>query len=381
MTDGADIEEEFEKISTTPYDSYNGPLWRVQLQYEPNRKCSEPELVSLFPYEYTLIVGSHHGITDGHSMHKKLSLLLNILNDILDGKPVNDDQFGFHTDSAETSRMVLDRKDEYKTNPNVLAEVEEDFKTIRNSKVLWNTITNDYKSDQPQNLHITRVLDAETNLRLYQKFKSLGASFHAGFCSIADVAIVEMLKNSGYKESIYNLCSYHTVNARRYWADDGKDLAFGNNYCVIPMLMSLTDNTKSELEKYIKAYHDKLLNYLNNKRIIDKEIFPFLITVDNGEPFSLEDYLKNLPPPINYYVTSNMRDTTSLIGTGGNQVQLTWYTRSTSMQISNYPSGFMFQTYRKKLMVGFDYNTRYIPTPIANEFLDRIFDMFRILAG
>ena len=364
-------------MATTPYDSYNGPLWRVQLQYEPDRRCSEPDLESSFPYEYTLLIGTHHGITDGHSKHMKIALLLNLLNDVIDGKPITDDQYGFISDSSETTQLVKEREEEFRLNPDLFAKVKEEYEKLEQVQVLWDKVSGNFGSDQPRNLHITRVLDAETNSKLYNKFKSLGASFHAGFCSAVDVAIVEMLKKSGFDQPVYTISGFHSVNSRRFWKNPDKDFAFGNNYGTFAVPMDLQRDVKANMDDYIKEYHSKLLSYIKDKRTIDDIIFSSSKEDENGVPMTINDYMNDLPSPSFYYLSSNMRDVTSLLGKGGDHVQLTWLTRSTSIQNFNYPCLFMFHTYRGKLMVGFDYNTRYMSTAVAKEFLDLIFDILK----
>ena len=378
MTCGADIEEECEKMRTTSYDSYNGPLWRVQLQYEPDLKNNEPEIESTHPNQYTLLVGTHHSITDGFSKHKKLGVLLSILNDVLEGKPINDDQFGFHTDGAETDQVVKDRRTELELDPLKYAELKAEFEVLHKKIALWEKITKTPKPEHPRSLYIVRKLDENTNKKIYERFKSLGVSYHTGFSAIIDIALVDLLKNSGIDQPIYDIGSLHVTNDRSLWKSEDKDLALGCSYSSFAMAMNTPENAKSQLENYIQEYHKKFYSNFNDKRMMDERIICPLKLDEKGIPSCINDYRKNLPPFV-YYSTSNMGDTTKLIGEGGKHVKLTWYTRSVSFQNSIFACLFMTQTFRKKLIVGLDYNTRCVTTPIANELLDRVINILETL--
>ena len=91
-----EFKSRFKDALTEEFDVENGPLWHVKVC--PNtEKCAIPEAKINFPFQYHVILVSHHAITDGTSNFRICNHFLSILNDVLKENLIDDSkQLGIH---------------------------------------------------------------------------------------------------------------------------------------------------------------------------------------------------------------------------------------------------------------------------------------------
>ena len=374
MLSGTNIDEEFEKITEGNYDEENGPLWKIRIQRNTELPCLIPDLESEYSNHYDLLFGFHHASTDGYSNVRICKLLIEIFNDVISEKIIDDTQLGCFSSGEKTEKLVELREQELKNDPEILEQIKKKNKIIESAKVIWTSIKNGEMTCQPRTIHTHRTMNFEETNNLLKKFKSEKLTFNSGFFFIVCSVFVDIL-NEKRQDSTYDIGLGHFVNVRRYW-NNTDELQLGVHLGCLPMVVTVKKDVKDDIWTYAREYHSQFNKILRSNKIFDSKFYENQTANDGINP-SLEEVCKNVDTitPSSYFLTTNMGDITSLLGTEGEHVQSTWLARSTSFQ--DFPVMMVFSphTYRGRFHFGLTYNTRYVSFKSAEEILDRVLDL------
>ncbi|XP_047486729.1 uncharacterized protein LOC125037584 [Penaeus chinensis] len=90
--EGAESSAVINEHINKPFLSDRTPIWRVRLMPVPaDAPCPMPEIKAAFPYQYDLGIMSHHSFMDGGGLAIVTGKLVGLLNDVIAGRPVNDE--------------------------------------------------------------------------------------------------------------------------------------------------------------------------------------------------------------------------------------------------------------------------------------------------
>lgn len=188
-------------------------------------------------YMTHLFLGFHHGLHDATSNIKVCGWFVDILNDVIAGVPVDDDiQLGNYASHEQTDRLVAEKKKILEVNSKLKSELV--YETVaKKSGLSLLRMINPVALGSEKNgkaLHLKHMLDRPTTSRFLNKCRAEGVTVHAAFTALANVALLDIVREKGILIDDCIMTSSHVVNNRRYWRDPIPD-AMGCHVC-FPLL-------------------------------------------------------------------------------------------------------------------------------------------------
>ena len=103
------------------FNNSEGPLWCARLlQQDSCGGTTSPGLAAAFPHSRSLVLANHHGIADGTTNNRTVNMFLQILDDVIAGKPIDDtEQLGELASGEETEALLAAMKQELKNDENL----------------------------------------------------------------------------------------------------------------------------------------------------------------------------------------------------------------------------------------------------------------------
>ncbi|CAL4127263.1 unnamed protein product [Meganyctiphanes norvegica] len=368
-----DVQSEHIKMATHHYNSSCGPLWCVRLLPTSNSvQCPIEEVSKDFPFQYYLIFGFHHGITDGTSNMMIVGQFIKLINSVINGDVINDEtQLGHHDDGSQTIKQKEQKNKEFNENPEYKEKKVREFESLKKLPFLLRAYPPE-EGVTPCTLTITYDLDKDSTNRFLTRCKAEGVSVHSGFCAMANAAIVEIVEGKGIKEDVYDLTLMHTVNMRRYWTGESSK-ALGMHLGTL-MQRTLTPNKLThDLWSYARSIHKDIHSNLVSGQVFEDNALLMNDAQKNkgGKPF------ENIPTPWMEYSTSNMGNLDKSIPGEMPHVQMTHIMRTTSNHKFGSTVSHMMQSFRGRFLYGCDYCPNQVSTQTATCFVNKIFEILK----
>lgn len=371
IVENGDFQKEYDAMTVHRYDSFNGPLWCAKLlPLSPDTPCAMPEIKETFPHQYQFLFGFNHCITDGPSNIAISSLFVDILNDVISGKCINDlEQLGEHVSDEQTMKLFEEAFQELMKNP----REAETYKSILDGSMTDALFLKAYPpptNKTPKTLNLTCSLSKEETKRFIERCKKEGVTIHSGFCSVANAAIVDMLAKTGIKQESYKIKNYHTVNIRRYWKGETSK-TLGAHFGKLTLLSEIT----SDINKFwneARTFHQAFTKLLEDKGPIKESAVSFM---NLPSDLDINDFIKNFPRGDTCYGTTNMGNLATTLKGEGDHVQVTDFRRTTST--ANNLCSHVLQTFRGRFVYGLDYDASLMAEETAHLYVETIFRILR----
>lgn len=369
---GGDVQSVIDGLRQYRYDVTSGPLWCSRLLYDVTTDATEMDIPEGLEYMTHLFLGFHHGLHDATSNIKVCGWFVDILNDVIAGVPVDDDiQLGNYASHEQTDRLVAEKKKILEVNSKLKSELV--YETVaKKSGLSLLRMINPVALGSEKNgkaLHLKHMLDRPTTSRFLNKCRAEGVTVHAAFTALANVALLDIVREKGILIDDCIMTSSHVVNNRRYWRDPIPD-AMGCHVC-FPLLdlQTLTpQNASKNFWNYARSVHIDLKKQLDSGK-------PLLQTaLDNSSPNQdFSDYYQMTATGLSNYSTSNMGDVTPMISQERENVRLTYFYRTISVNHTSNTLSHIMHTYRGYFIYVMDYNTGTVQTKTAERLCQKIF--------
>lgn len=383
LTNG-DPEKVFLEMSHYHFDD-EGPLWAARLlpwssnhaHYANSTKMernSDDDNGLL--HVCHIVLAYHHGISDGHTCNCILRHILTLFNDVLSDNTIDDTkQFSELIDPTNELNLIKEMEDKFKNNPGLLEERTKSFHS-RNVKTLIERVYPVTLDIKKETLFVPFIVDSVLSKKFAARCKQEGITFHTGFSSVIDAAIVRLLLSGNINRDCYSISSSHTVNQRSIC--NVGELAYGCGMGV--MEMPPIGTPKDICDKfwlYAKKYHAKFKDQYARRNFIEQHVISHLVGVDLLETM---DEVKLPLPNMPYYCTSNMLDVTKCLDDVGEHMYLQYFDRITSIEL--YPVLFLisFQSFRGQLMYSIAYNVHTMGAEAAHKISEIIFEVLAEVA-
>ncbi|KAF2351619.1 hypothetical protein FHG87_017626 [Trinorchestia longiramus] len=380
----ADVKDWFMKMSHQSFKE-DGPLWRATFcPWSPSQSpwvestkmedLEEDGNISDVPHLSHVIFSFHHGIADGYSCCRIVSHFLRFLNELIEKKPIVDDEpIAQIIDVQEQNRVKEEVENLFKSDSEFLDEQIQLIEKLTSNTLIEKAYP--CKSGLPENMDILmHLVDRATTTCFRSRCKAEGVTFHAAFCTVIHASIVNIV--SDYIKDIgeVNIPSNHAINARRYY-NDGSKTAFGLGMKGFGTAFQAPIDILKNFWIHAKKFHEDLA-YCNEVKagfhsevissIAGVQSLPELLMHTSGSPL----------PKMRYYVSSNMMDVTPILGNVGDNVKLVFYDRTTYMP--RFPALFLtnFQTFRGQLLHSLQYNAQFLSHDAAKKISETIFQIF-----
>lgn len=374
LPETASAAETLQNLRNYHYDSNTGPLWCAKLRSGSPSEGAANEMRG-FPHLYTFFLGFHHGITDGTSTMKICGFLVQLLNDVISGKTIDDvEQFGIFISGEVTQKIVDERVAAMKADPETLQKMIGESEAHKSDCSILNLTYRDAKEEECNTKYVTRDLDVDTTSAFFKKSRAESVTVNTAFAALAYAAMVDLLALKGLEQDSYKIRSDHVVSVRRYWDEDGSKYLGCHILPPMPITVEIPRHIGDKFWDFARSLHKEIQSELKAGAVVREEA---LKTYFMPENVNYDEFFQSSQSgPANNtcdFCVSNMGDVTKLVTEGGDHVQATHVLRSVS--IHGVPNNWshLLHTFRGRLIHVLDYNTGRVNTQMAQTFCERIF--------
>lgn len=347
------------------YDTSTGPMWCTKLQRGPPTSPSgaSGKGLSSFPHVNTLFLGFHHGVTDGHSNMKICGFLVQLLEDVIAGKPIDDnEQLGVFISSEMTEKLIDKHAGVLEADQELKHKTIAEFKAHTGDKAC---VTNSpYKGDKSQTLLAIRELDEDTTTAFIKRCRAEGVTFHSAFSALLNFASVDIQVDEGIHQDTYSIRSDHVVNIRRYMEGNSPQYLGCHIIPLTPVRTETPRNINGNFWEFARSMNKTLqetfknempLRYTAMKRFLPKN-------PDFDGTFEFD------------YCVTNMGDVTGMVTEGGDHIQAIHILRSLGMQMLHCNYNHLLNTFRNRFIHVAAYNSAVVSSEMAEKMCDRVYE-------
>nr|XP_027215419.1 uncharacterized protein LOC113808268 [Penaeus vannamei] len=363
---GKSDEDLHTKLQCYDFQKMTGPLWCVKLRPEPD--CSPDgvfrEGIEGYPHMYSMYWGINHAITDGTSNSTLCGFIVQLLDDVLAGKEINDEeQLGIYISDERTKQALREQEARVDSDAVLRSKLTKEYQSLFGRRSLVTTLFKDVGEEKARTLHMTRDLDLETSAAFIKRCHAEGITVNSAFTAIGNFAIVDLLAKAGLEQESYSIRSEHVVNARRYWKGDNT----GYLGChITPLLTSVFETPRkfsADFWNYAKPIDEELRRKINGGTVLQMERIKSIVpkTSDIDPTFEFE------------FCLTNMGDLTKNVTEGGDHVQAVHALRTASLNNVPFIWANFLNTFRGRFTNTLVYNTLYVNAEITEYFFERSF--------
>ena len=380
----ADVEDEGETLINYHHNISEGPMWAVRLlpwsQNQENfinkTKLEPSKYEEELPFLCHLLLSIHHTIIDGYSTHQLIKMMLDLFQEVLEGKVLVDDgrQESEFLDSKFEDELVSEIEHDFKVGRRSLESRSKSYRGVMAECIL----PEGYELPVNEKLRIATIsgnLDRHTTQLFSQRCKREGITFHSGFSAACDAAYVQLLKDGNVLRDSYKITTNHCINHRRYFKDDGKK-QFGNGIGVIDTVIDTPNDVLKRFWSYAKVLHLTIKDQQNLKTSLEQGIIEKLTGETVFYCFNDDTVDFDVLPAMMTYKTSNMMDVTqTFCEPVRDKIRLEWYERRSSPKLIPMLWKSALQTLKGQLMHSLQYNSKFLHREVAQQLLDSVFDI------
>lgn len=261
MVRGTDFEEEHAAIEKSPFNNYEGPLWKARLMPCPaDAPCAIPEVKAAFPHQCHLFISASHAVNDGMVLVIMKGAILRILDSLLEGSPVVTTQVGELRDGVEARDEENRIRSELERDPERLTAALSNHLMNKHLPLLMEAYCSPHERNPTTKYLQPVVLDNQIVEKIAAKSRSIGATLNSCFTAILNISMMEVAREAGLERDIYNFCTRHPVDSRRLMKSS-KIPILGNH--AIPFLQCTS--TPRDAKKYFWQYMKKLDTEIREK--------------------------------------------------------------------------------------------------------------------
>ncbi|XP_068217334.1 uncharacterized protein [Palaemon carinicauda] len=367
------LEDEQDKLTLHTYNSNDGPLWCVRILPLERTSQSLEDIQKEFPHHYALIFGIHHSVSDGTTNVKICNLLCNIMNDLLGGLVIDDnDQLGEITSDVEVLELYDEELVRLKENPELCAEIKRELEGAKVRPLIRHVCK--VPADVPvMTKSVTALFNSEISNRFYMKAKSKGVSLHSALATLINLSFVKILQEHGINQDEYNFRTGHDINIRRYFSSENSSRSLGIN---VPLFgyrsQSVVPNDLLPIFwETAKQFNEKFQADLSSRKVLTYSAYRIM----NGNiNQNFKEILKADGDPDYYYTISNMGNLSGVLYEEDQNISLKKLTRFCSLRNGTSFLCIFIHTFRSQLNLTFAYSTQFL----TREFVRRLVELFEL---
>lgn len=251
------------------YASHDGPLWRARLvRGAAGEDCPLEEVRASLPHTSHLVLGNHHGIADGTSNVRTYNLLLRILNDVIAGRPIDDqEQLGEMVSDAEFRAMVSAKLLELEEDPENLQRLVEEKKRVKKRVPLLLQCYPSLEGTEMKTEVLFEELDEDTTRRFFQRCKKEGVSVGSAFTALVNGATIDLAKKAGRTDDTFTLNESHALDLRRFLSGDASK-HLGSHITILHHAVEAPAAWRESFWDYTRTLHRSLHSMLSEDGIL-----------------------------------------------------------------------------------------------------------------
>lgn len=364
LIDNTKDEDLHARLQGYNFNKETGPLWCVKLRPESHSSAEgvSREGISGFPHMYSLFLGINHAITDGTTNAIICGYLIQILDDVLAGKQIDEEeQLGIFISDEKTIKAVQEQVAFVKDNPEILKTLEKDHQVLQGRRSIFKNTFKGVAKEEARTLFMTQNLDSETTAAFIKRCRAEGVTVNSAFIGIANFALVDLLVQGGLERDSYSIRSSHVLNARRYMEGDASQY-LGCHLTILNVIFETPRSFSESFWRYVKPIQEEFQTKIKSGYALQIEGTKGLVsnTSDFDPTFEFD------------YCITNMGDVTQRVTEGGDHVHVLQLLRTA--EISRVPialSSFL-HTFLGRFTHTLAYNTSLVTSQMAELYYDKI---------
>ncbi|XP_066990342.1 uncharacterized protein [Macrobrachium rosenbergii] len=264
------IEEVTALLNCTYTHNEDGPLWRARLmrgQITPTHECHPG-----FPHQSTLLISFHHGISDGNVVAYIFVALFKILEEVIGGASVDDEeQVGCIASDEQTLSLKNEIREYLEEHPDEVEKFAERNLQSEFTPLLYKAFG--FPEDpQPTTRYLMSSLESPTLWKFYEKCKGAGVTFNSGFILAVNTALVELAREAGVEVGdAVGIRSRQTLNLRRYWGKE-KTVSFGCHIGRIVQTIDTPQYNKDTFWDHARKLDADMREKVRSKHVLKEEV-------------------------------------------------------------------------------------------------------------
>ena len=358
-------------------DYANGPLWAARLlpwcssqdSFVRDSTSGDAE-VAKFPHTCHIVLFFCHFITDGHSCIRIVRSILSMFNAILNENDIDDsEQIATLLDISREGQLRALMKKKLSDDPKLLSSKTDLLKSHFGATQI-EKLYPVAPMLKPKTVTLTHVVPEEKTMKFISKCKHEGVTVHLGFTALLDRAIAELLAEKGFAEASLQIASGHSVDLRSYYENCVDEFGFGVSFLFSSEKHKLEQDFWDVARKYQAHFKQNFKDQALFEMDVIEELTgytPLALTSPEGQEHPSDNCI--------YYATTNMRDITGLVGNCGENIQLEYIDRLTSVQLYQTLWLSSFQTFRGRFLHSLQYNSHVTSAETAQKYSQKLFSL------
>ncbi|XP_064111299.1 uncharacterized protein LOC135218780 [Macrobrachium nipponense] len=348
--------------------------WSMRLAPQSERvECLNPEVKESHPHQYLLVFSGHHGMMDGIGAMFILNSLLDILNNHLEGRPTNDDEYAPFSEERELPALLCEIREKLCQDPTLMEAVKNNVPSPTRFPLFFQAFPPPSEVMEVTTKCVSGVVESEDSNVLMTKVKREGVTLNSALVAVINVALMELVSERGLLPDSYEVASIITTTLRRY-KKPSPTFIFGPCTGHMSYLSTVDKGVRSRFWKYCKSVNEELRNRFQQGAPLRERALQSLLSYGQ-EP---HDYTIRVMPPLHDYTINNLGDFSSVFSAQEKNV-----VKLTSLTSNNMIHNTFHTTFHEILSFGgchyytLSYGTNYVSDDTAKLFLGRIFSVLR----
>ncbi|XP_037783788.1 uncharacterized protein LOC119580011 [Penaeus monodon] len=297
LSEGASSVEECRRMCERGFP--DGATWKFRMI--PRGKeapCVMPEVKGDFPYQYDVLMTSHHALGDGLSVSLIVKRMVELLNDVILGR---------HVDDEVTSRFSS-REECYEIESRITKMLEEDpqrhdyvRETMPDASPLLLRAFPRPSGNRVTTGYLTRIVDHEATQNFQRQCKAHGVTINGAFTAVINIAMARLVQKSGISQRSYRIASNHRVSVNRYLKQTPRDVMDGYPLYLSHISNITSDRVTSHFWEYAKEVNRELREGLTSELPFEQKMARLM-----AQPNLVEEWARNPPPVVHDYGITNI---------------------------------------------------------------------------
>lgn len=368
---GGNISEEMWRFTNTPIGYDQAPLWRaVFLPDADNISVAKPahlkEVREQFPHQSYLVMPVHHSFIGGPTMALIVQRLVELLNDVIAGRPIDDSrQIGELVPSTEIDAAKRRIREELEREQARLEATREEMVACDSEPILLKAFPR--PGGVPSSGHVLRDVSPALLQKFTAKCKSEGVTFNSGLQAAINTALVETVTEAGLQQDAFSLSINLATDVRRYMSRNPLEV-LGLHVRPTVHRVITPARVRDHFWHYCRDLHGSLAGLIRSGLVLQQEV----VREITQPPIDPHRYFATPPPVLRDYGLTNLGDLTSLLRGEGEHLQLTDILMASAVHRFLYMMLHQIYTFRGRCPYSVSYDTSYMSHDTANLIADKV---------
>ncbi|KAG7176306.1 hypothetical protein Hamer_G009094 [Homarus americanus] len=268
LADDDNLLEVMSKVGKEQFTYCDPVQWKaIFIPRRAHIPCPLPELQHSFPHQCDFVFTAHHALYNGMDCNFMLKCLVDILNDIIAGQPVDDSPCSVFTDRDEIQILRKNVRENLRKNTKRIDEVRKSMPSADTVPLLFETFPRPTAIKRTTRF-VSHNIEPLVIKQFHEKAKKAGVSIYSALTAAVNTAIVELANEAGKVHETCTVSTYHLLKLGNQKTEMKYQLGL-LNVC-LSHSSHVDKNIKSNFWDYSKKLHHELGWSLNSELALEQ---------------------------------------------------------------------------------------------------------------